>query len=488
MCNTSQSCFDPHACACERSKVLKCARHWQDWETCACDEVFCLQPSVACTTFANVCTRNLWNKNLRMCKNLAKWLPHKICKESAAITFSTTCDLAIECFGVRAIDGLDVRVATIVVRMMKRKKVATRRFSNLGSVTPVLFAMLHWNFFVSLSFFGMKEFCRPCPCRRLVRIFFVVLKSFRALIGPAWRSSSLNTSVIVISYRWLWCQVQFRRCRSSWGGPGIGKFFLSIRGLAENFDTFRLLSPDHNGVVSVFPSSSSGIHCFPMVSLPLSFAVFFFFMSTLLVQGNKELESGFDPLYCFFIRSKTNAAAQKVSPSGMCFNQLDIDPSSCNSMLPSSWIVRLESSLNLMDFSDGSKSSMVYLVREPLRKFCTTSWICPFLSSSSKITRCAIPSILKSTSNSDSSFSTGDSVLRFSFLTLSSSGLSVRLPWSSFRTSFLVPENALSDVSCCSCCFCSCDYQVILSTIFGAGRGVKSLSNQILSPFSEITL
>ena len=78
-----------------------------------------------------------------MCKNLAKWLPHKICKESAAITLSTTCDLAIECLGVRAIEGLDVRVATIVVRMMKRKKVATRRFSNLGSATPVLFAMLH---------------------------------------------------------------------------------------------------------------------------------------------------------------------------------------------------------------------------------------------------------------------------------------------------------------------------------------------------------
>ena len=43
MCNASQSCLEPHACACERSKVLKCARHWQDWEKCACDEVFCLQ-------------------------------------------------------------------------------------------------------------------------------------------------------------------------------------------------------------------------------------------------------------------------------------------------------------------------------------------------------------------------------------------------------------------------------------------------------------
>ena len=27
---------------------------------CACDEVFCLHPTVACTTFAGVCTRNVW--------------------------------------------------------------------------------------------------------------------------------------------------------------------------------------------------------------------------------------------------------------------------------------------------------------------------------------------------------------------------------------------------------------------------------------------
>ena len=35
-----------------------------------------------------------------------------------------------------------------------------------------------------------------------------------------------------------------------------------------------LLPPDHSGVVIVFSCSSWGIHCFPMVSLPLSFAVF----------------------------------------------------------------------------------------------------------------------------------------------------------------------------------------------------------------------
>ena len=55
-------------------------------------------------------------------------------KESAAITLSTNCDLAIECLGVR--------VATVVVKMMKRK-FATSEFSNFGCAIPGLLAMLH---------------------------------------------------------------------------------------------------------------------------------------------------------------------------------------------------------------------------------------------------------------------------------------------------------------------------------------------------------
>ena len=50
----------------------------------------------------------------------------------------------------RAIERLDVRVANIVVRMMKRK-VATSRFSNLGSAIPGLLAMLHRMVFAVLS-------------------------------------------------------------------------------------------------------------------------------------------------------------------------------------------------------------------------------------------------------------------------------------------------------------------------------------------------
>ena len=127
---------------------------------------------------------------------------------------------------------------------------------------------------------------------------------------------------------------------------------------------------------------------------------------------------------------------QKIHPSGVCFKQdwhgtyLDICPSSCNSMLPSSWIVRLDSSLNLMDFSALTKSSMVELVRDPVRNLSTTFWIWLTLSSYSRITSCAIPSILRSTLNSGSSFSTSDAALRICVQMLSGFGclLEYRVP------------------------------------------------------------
>ena len=79
-----------------------------------------------------------------MRKNLAKWLPRRICKESVAITLSTTCDLAIQCLGVLAIGCLGVHA---VVRMVMRK-VATSRFSNFDSATLILLAMLRRMVFV----------------------------------------------------------------------------------------------------------------------------------------------------------------------------------------------------------------------------------------------------------------------------------------------------------------------------------------------------
>ena len=79
-----------------------------------------------------------------MRKSLAKWLPQRICKESVAITLSTNCDLAIECLGVRAIESLDVLVATIVVMIMKRKKEAVRRTDiPQALVHPLIHSVLH---------------------------------------------------------------------------------------------------------------------------------------------------------------------------------------------------------------------------------------------------------------------------------------------------------------------------------------------------------
>ena len=182
---------------------------------------------------------------------------------------------------------------------------------------------------------------------------------------------------------------------------------------------------------------------------------------------------------------------QKTNPSRMCFKQglhwtvLDICPCSCTSMLPSSWIVRLDSSLNLLDFPVFTISSYDWFEGYLVHDLSTTFWILSILSSFFKITSCGIPSILRSTLNSGSFFSTSDSVHRISFLTPSSSGLSVGISCSSFCTSFLMPEDALSDMPCCCCC---CDCHALLSTIFGARRGVESLAYKVLSPIWEITL
>ena len=73
-----------------------------------------------------------------------------VLKESVAFTLSTNCDLTMECLGVRAIECLGLRVATIVLKMMNRK-FATSRFSNLGCAIPSLLAMFHRMVFALLS-------------------------------------------------------------------------------------------------------------------------------------------------------------------------------------------------------------------------------------------------------------------------------------------------------------------------------------------------
>ena len=100
---------------------------------------------------------------------------------------------------------------------------------------------------------------------------------------------------------------------------------------------------------------------------------------------------------------------------------LHICPNSCNSMLPISWMMRLDSSLNFIVFFGFPRSSRTDFVREPFLSFRNTSWMCPILSSHFKVTSCAIPSILRSTLNSGS-FSTVDSSHRSSFLERDDSG------------------------------------------------------------------
>ena len=65
----------------------------------------------------------------------------------------TTCDLAIGdlAIGDLAIGFLGVRVATIVVRMMKRKKVARNKSSNVDSSFLILLEVLHRMVFASFS-------------------------------------------------------------------------------------------------------------------------------------------------------------------------------------------------------------------------------------------------------------------------------------------------------------------------------------------------
>ena len=66
------------------------------------------------------------------------------------------CDLAIECFGVNDIESLDVRVraATNFVTMMKRRKMARNRSSNVDSSIIISLAILRR---IVFSFFSRSS-------------------------------------------------------------------------------------------------------------------------------------------------------------------------------------------------------------------------------------------------------------------------------------------------------------------------------------------
>ena len=309
----------------------------------------------------------------------------------------------------------------------------------------------------------------------------IVVIPSKKVVGPAWRPSSLHTNVMVLSVVVQVSAILF--------SPSVGLLRISI--------LLILLPPDYDGALIVFPCSSSGIYCFPMVLLPLSLAVLlapWAIHSFKVTRRLSKLGIWLRSLLLFLHqvedrRHKNRKSILPVSASSMNGTGRFCEPvpTRTTQMLPISWITGLDSSLNFTEFSGFPRSLRIDFVREPFLDFSNLSWIFPIRSSSFKITFCAIPSSLRSTLNSGSSFSTSDSVLRSSFLALGSSGLSVGLPCSSLCTicsSFLVREDALSEVSCC-CCF---DCQALFSTIFGAGRGVESLPNKVRSHFWEITL
>ena len=102
----------------------------------------------------------------------------------------------------------DVCVATNFVKMMKRKKITRNKSSNSHSSSLILLAMASRTIFALFSrSLVRRNSVVPCSCRRLARICVVGLKSFLALTGPAWRSSSLHANVMVHSYRCLCCHV-----------------------------------------------------------------------------------------------------------------------------------------------------------------------------------------------------------------------------------------------------------------------------------------
>ena len=102
----------------------------------------------------------------------------------------------------------------------------------------------------------------------------------------------------------------------------------------------------------------------------------------------------------------------------------------------------------------------------PISSLSTTSFPLPILSSSFEVASWTIPWVLRSTSNSGSSFSSvGSRPSRNGFPMTAEVGL-------------------FSESGSCCCC----ESQLLLSTIFGAGRGVEGLSNKVFSPLWELTL
>ena len=117
-------------------------------------------------------------------------------------------------------------------------------------------------------------------------------------------------------------RVRKKGCRLSWGSPGIGNIILSIRGLAANFDTLHPLATWLRWCPVVFPCSSSGIHCFPMVLEPLSLAVLLASWAIHPCTAIRDYQSLESVFFLFIVSSsgqRQTPQEDKVNPSGMCF-------------------------------------------------------------------------------------------------------------------------------------------------------------------------
>ena len=125
---------------------------------------------VACPAFAEVCTRNRLKKNCGI-TILDLSIGNLVGPQMAPSQTVSSCglnlqsnhdlaigDLAVEVFGVHAIESLDVRVhvATDFVKMMKRTKVVRNRSSNSDSTILISLAICRRMVFaVFFSFFGI---------------------------------------------------------------------------------------------------------------------------------------------------------------------------------------------------------------------------------------------------------------------------------------------------------------------------------------------
>ena len=382
---------------------------------------------VACTTFDNVCTRDFWKQksaNSPFTISPLVIMP-LIISPLMILSLVISCPRHWESWCSCSCCHQFWSTMMKRKKRLKRKTVARNKSSNFDSSILILLAMLHRMVFASFS--RSSEFGNS--------VVLVLIEDLREFSQWVWNLFLHSLVQLDDPHRctptW-WCsrtgasdaRVRCKRCRSSWDSPRIGNILRSIHGLAENFDIFHPLATWLRLCLVMCPCSSSGIHCFPMVLLPLSLAVLlapWAIHSCKVTRDYQSLES----CYCFFIKSKRTEgqplrqvlqAWMALDGSGSLSQLVQLD-------VAQFILGRLDSSLTFIEFSGfpnlQEQISCVshFLICPLLLGLCTLAL--PRLS-------CAVPSILRSTLISGS-FSSSDSALPSTFLAMGSSGLSVLL-------------------------------------------------------------